>query len=215
MALSFPLSLAAFADKLRILSAPFVVEEQQQLSGLGTGDVLAAQLAPSRLTADVTLAPERHARAREIQALIESLNGPIHSFYFYSPANCYPAADPGGVVLGSAAVTIQSIGANNKSVRLAGLPAGYELRIGDAFAFDYGSNPSRRAWHRLAEDVSANGAGVTPLVELTQNLRPGVVAGLAVTFKKPAAKMFVLPGSLTVTHSGNRSTLGFRAVQRP
>lgn len=215
MALVFPLSLAAFADKLRIASAPFVLQEQQQLSGLGTGDVIAAQLAPSRLTAQVTIAPMSHIKAREIQALIESLNGPQHSFYLYSPANCYPADDPGGVKLGSSTVTIASLGANNKSLALSGLPAGYKITAGDALSFDYGVNPVRRAYHRAAEGAVATGGGATPQFELSHPLRPGVVTGVAVTLKKPAAKMFIEPGSLSIQHAGSLSTISFKAVQRP
>lgn len=215
MALTFPLSLNDFADRLRIVSAPFVLEEQQELSGLASGDVLAAQLAPSRWTADVTLAAERHTKARAVQALIESLSGPIQSFYLYCPTNCYPAADPGGIILGANTVTIHTIGANNKSLRLAGLPAGYALGVGDALAFDYGSNPVRRAWHRLAEPAVAAGDGITPLFDLSHHLRPGVTTGLPVTLKKPAAKMFRVPGPLSVSHSGSFSTISFQVMQRP
>lgn len=215
MPLTFPLSLAAFADKLRIASAPFVMQEQQQLSGLGTGDVIAAQLAPSRLTAQVIIAPMPLIRAREVQALIESLNGPQRSFYLYSPANCYPADDPGGVKLGSATVTIASVGSNNRSLALAGFPAGYKITAGDALSFDYGVNPVRRAYCRAVESATASGGGITPQFELSHPLRPGVVAGLAVTLKKPAAKMFIEPGSLSIQHAGSLSTISFRAVQRP
>lgn len=215
MALTYPLSLAAFAEKLRIASAPFVLEEQHQLSGLGTGDVLAAQLAPSRWTAQVTLAAESHTRAREIQALIESLDGPVQSFYLYCPTNCYPAADPGGAVLGASTVTIHTVGANNRSLRLGGLPVGYKITAGDAMHYDYGNNPVRRAYHRAAETVVADGAGVTPLFDLSHHLRPGAIAGLAVTLKKPAAKMFRKPGPLSVSHTATHSTISFEVMQRP
>lgn len=214
MALSFPLSLDAFANKLRIASAPFVLFEQQQLSGLGSGDVLAVQLAPSRWTSQVTLAPMRHTKAREVQALIESLNGPMQSFYLHCPTNCFPADDPGGIKLGSATVTIASIGANNRSIALTGLPSGYKITAGDALSVDYGSAPVRRGYFRASETVSASG-GTTPLFDLSHHLRPGIAAGLAVTLKKPAAKMFIEPNSLSVQHAGSLSTIAFRAIQRP
>lgn len=213
MALTFPLAIEAFAEKLPIVSAPFVMEEQQQLSGLGSGDVLAAQLAPSRWTVEVTLASMRHTSARGIQSLIESLNGPMQSFYLYCPTNCYPAADPGGVILGSASAAIHTIGANNRSLRLSGLPSGYVITFGDALAFDYAGG--RRAWHRIAETVTADAAGVTPLFDVSHHLRPGAVAGLAVNLKKPAAKMFRSPELLSVSHTASHSTISFKAIQRP
>lgn len=215
MALVFPLSWEAFGARLPVVTAPFVLQEQHQLSGLGTGDVLAAHLAPSRWTAQVTLVSMPVLEARAVQALIESLDGPINSFYFCCPDNWYPAEDPGGVVLGASVVTIHAVGANNRSLRLGGLPAGYKLSVGDAVAFDYGSNPVRRAWHRVAEPAVADGAGVTPLFDLSHHLRPGVTAGLTVSLKKPAAKMFVWPKSLSLTPSLEGHAVTFQAVQRP
>src|SRR5690606_29871631 len=137
------------------------------------------------------------------------------SFYLYSPMNCYPAADPGGVILDASEVTIHTIGSNNRSLRLEGLPAGYVLTAGDALAFDYGASPVRRAWHRLAETVTASGSGLTPLFDLSTHLRPGATTGLAVTLKKPAAKMFRMPGPLSVTHTHTDAIISFQAAQRP
>lgn len=215
MALTFPLSLSAFAETLPIVSNPFVLEEMHELSVAGSGETIAAQLAPSRWTSQVTLAPMRFTKARAVQAKIEALSGPINSFYLHCVTNCFPAKDPGGGILGASAVTIHTVGANNKSLRLQGLPANYALAPGDALSFDYGSSPVRRAWHRLAEPVVSNGSGVTPLFELSSHLRPGVVAGLAVSLKKPAAKMFIVPKSLSVSHSPAHSTISFQVMQRP
>ena len=78
MAQSFPLSWEVFAARLPIVTAPFVIETQHQLSGLGTGDVLAAQLAPSRWAAQVTLGSMPVLEARAIQALIESLGQEVY-----------------------------------------------------------------------------------------------------------------------------------------
>lgn len=215
MALTFPLSLAAFADRLPMQTAPFVLEEMMELSGLGSGDVIGAQLAPSRWTTSVRLAPMDFITARGIQTRIESLNGPVHSFYLYSPTNCYPAGDPGGVILASSVVTIDTVGANNKSLRFTGLPAGYVLTEGDAFGFDYGTNPVRRAYHHIAETVTASGTGLSPLFEITPPLRPGAAVGLPVILKKPSAKMFRMPGPLDVNHTMTHSVITFDAMQRP
>lgn len=213
MALVFPLSLEAFADKLRMVSAPFILEEQQELSGLGGGEILAAGLAPDRWTTPVTLKPMIHTQAREIQALIESLRGALQTFYLYSPTNCYPAFDPGGIILGSASPVVHTIGSNNKSLRINGLPSGYRLSAGDLLAFDYGVNPTRRALHRVVEAVVASGAGLTPAFEIVPPLRPGLVTGAAVALKKPAAKMVRVPKSLSVSHAGRFSTISFQAIQ--
>lgn len=213
----YPLSLADFSDKLRIVSAPFVLKEQQQLSSYGTGEVLAAQLAPARWTALVQLKPELHYKARELQALIESLRGPIRSFFLVCPTNCYPAKDPGGKILSAAGstVVVSTITNGGMTISLGGLPAGYELSTGDALSIDYASGPVRRAYHRLAEPAVASGVGITGSFDLSSPLTAGIAVGAVVTLLKPSAKMFVLPDGLTVTHAGNYSTLSFQTAQRP
>jgi len=46
MALSFPLSLANFFDLLNVRSAPFMLTDQQEYSGLGSGEGLPHDLGP-------------------------------------------------------------------------------------------------------------------------------------------------------------------------
>lgn len=217
MALTFPLSLNTFADKLRIATVRWELKRWDQLSGLGSGDVLAAQLAPPRIAGTVTLAPMYHDDAAEVQALVESLDGPLNSFFLYAPQKPFPRYDPDGSKLGSTTVTIHTVGSNNKSLRLQGLPSGYVLSTGDYLAFDYGSNPTRRAFHRIVETVTADGAGLSPLFEVRPHLRPGVTTTLAVTLKKPAAKVFIMPETFDPGTARAVITEGmqFEVMQRP
>ena len=217
MALTFPLSLNAFADRLRIQSVNWKLERYDELSGLGSGEVLAAQLAPPRMVGDVELVPMYHAAAAQVQALIESLDGAINSFYLYAPQRKYPQYDPTGAVLGAAAVTIHTVGGNNKSLRLQGLPSGYVLTLGDYLSFDYGSNPVRRAFHRIVETVTTPGTGISPTFEVRPHLRPGVEGGLSVVLVKPSAKVFIVPGSFNPGTASGVITEGmsFQVMQRP
>ncbi len=193
MALTFPLSLANFADKLKIVSVKWQLQRRDEVSGLGGGQVLTAQLSPPLWTGSVTLAPLYHGEADQIQALIESLDGSLNDFYLYSPRRAYPQADPTGSILGAATPQIAALGPDNKSIQLQGLPNGYKLTAGDFLHFDYGSNPVRRAFHRLMETGSANGSGTTPMLEVRPHIRPGAVVGAVVTLIKPAARCFIVP----------------------
>ncbi|PQA72230.1 hypothetical protein [Brucella oryzae] len=195
MALTFPLSLAAFADKLPIETVKWRLAFQQETTGLGSGEVITADLAPPRWEGDVTLGKMRHEQAASIQALIESLGGALSSFYLYAPQKAFPVKDPTGSIMGGSTPAIASVGANNKSLSVSGLPAGYQLSVGDLFAFDYGENPVRRNMHRLVEGVTATGGGTTSVVEVAPPFRPGVAVGLSLTFIKPAIKVKILPGS--------------------
>ncbi|MEJ5079804.1 hypothetical protein [Ochrobactrum sp. MYb379] len=210
-----PIPLSVLFDLLPVVSAPWVLKEQLEYSGLGTGEVLAAKLAPSRWSADVVLAPMVHTKARAIQAKLEALDGPIGNFYFASCTNSYPAKDPGGVKLGSASPRVDLKGANNKSLSVKAIPANYKLSAGDMLSIDYGSNPVRRYLGRLVSDATASANGVTGLFEIRPHLPAGIVANLAVNFLKPAAKVFIVPDSLQVAHSGRFSTISFSVMQRP
>lgn len=210
MALVFPRPIAEFADKLRLSSVKFWLDGQEEYSGLGSGEFLAADLGPKIWKAEVAIMDLRHADAAEVQALIESMDGSIGTFYLYDPRKQYPRLDPGGVILGAANPVIASIGANRKSLTISGLPAGYKLSVGDLFHLDYGSNPVRRAFHRVAEVATATGGGTTNTFEVRPHLKVGAAIGQAIKLIKPAAKMKIIPGSFDPGTGENVFTTGIR-----
>jgi hypothetical protein len=110
-------------------------------------------------------------------------------------------------------VVIASINANRKALTLSGLPAGYVITMGDYLHVDYGT-PSRRALLQASEGATANGSGVTGEFEVRPHLRPGIATALAVTLKKPAAKVKIVPGSVRIeTVTTLLSQLRFTARQ--
>ncbi|MGN6146873.1 MAG: hypothetical protein ACTHOP_25165 [Mesorhizobium sp.] len=213
MALTFPLSLAEFADKLGLLAAPLVLRDNRELSGMGSGQIIEADLSPSLWGADVTTRPWRAIDARRLEALANAVIRSKGSFYLYDPRKAVPAFDPGGAVLGASVVKIASL-PDAKSMGLKGLPADYKLSVGDHLCFDYGS-PARRAFHEIAEDVTADGSGVTGAFEVTPFIRPGAAVDLVVTLFKPAVKMRIVPGSLSIRPvDAASSQISFSVVQK-
>lgn len=215
MALADPLPLNVFADRLPVETVKWRLRRSDELSGLGGGQILASELAPPLWAGEVSLGAVYHDAAAQLQALVETLDGSLRSFYLYAPQLPYPQADPTGALLGAATPTIHTLDANNKAMRLTGLPAGYELTHGDFLAFDYGT-PPRRAFHRIVEDATAGGTGITPLFEVRPHLRTGVATGLAVTLMKPAAKVFIMPDSFDPGEARGMVTTGmsFQVMQR-
>lgn len=209
--------MADLAERFRIQSVQWRIHRQDQLSGLGTGDVLAAQLAPPRIVADIVLMPMYNEEASQVQALIDNLDGAINSFFLWPPHRPYPQADPDGTILGGNTVQIRSVGANNKSLALKGLPPGYVVTLGDSMAWDFGSSPARRAFHTATATVTADANGDTAEFGVTPHLRPGTVADLAVNLKKPAAKVFIVPDSFQPGTAQGIVTTGmsFQVMQRP
>lgn len=213
MALSFPLALPAFADKLRIPSVEWKLQDNREFSGLGSGLIIAADLGPSLWTADLTTPPMRTNEAREVEALINAVIRANGSFYMHDPRKCVPAADPYAAKLGAANVQINTL-PNAYSLSLKGLPAGYKLTAGDYLSFDYGVSPVRRAFHELSESVTANGSGVTPAFEVSPFIRPGAVVNTVVALKHPSLRCIIVPGSFKPSFGVPFTTISFSVVQK-
>lgn len=196
MTVTFPLAIGMLADFLPISSVAWNLSDQQQYSRTGGGEILAKDLGPRLWTAKVTLTPTSNLDVGVIEGLLDTLDGAINEFYLFDPRRRYPVSDPKGTILaGSAGVYIDSLGSDNKSLSLRGLPADYVIPGGTMIAFDYGDLP-RRALHRFSIGGVANGDGETGLLELRPHIRPGATVNTQVALAKASAKVKILPGSL-------------------
>jgi hypothetical protein len=204
-------------DYLPISDAVFKLQWQQEISPTGGGTPRGADLGEELWLADIACSVLTSEEARTAEAMIDDLRGVIGSFYVWNPRAPYPLADPNGTALGTNAVTIYALGSDSKSLRLAGLPVGYQIKIGDFFSFDTGSSPNvRRCLHRFTAAGIADGAGRTPMLGVVPHLRAGVATALAVALKKPSAEMFILPGSFDPRSlKGPLGSLSFQAMQVP
>lgn len=195
-ALTFPLSLAQFFAMLPIAPITLDLEENQYHSETGGGEILTADAGPRLWTGTVQLNRRSHAQARLFEARARMLRQAGRSFFVTDYRNAYPSGDPDGSILGAASPTISAIDGDSRRLSLQGLPAGYTLTAGDQLSFAYGSNPTRYALHDVVSDTeAADGSGNLSLLELSPFIRPGAVAGTAVTLIKPFCKAVMVPGS--------------------
>lgn len=195
MALSSPLSLAQFWDKLqriaRVQMAPY---EPARIDRTAGGVVLKASLGEAVWRGTVTLHDDPlWDRAAEVEALIALAARPGMAFLIFDPRKPYPAADPDGSILGAAVPQIAALDANARELSLDDLPAGYVLTPGDLIGFEYGSSPTRYALHRLVSGATADGAGAAGPVEVTPPIRPGATTGTAVSLVRPVMKAVLEP----------------------
>lgn len=219
MAWTYPLSLADFYDKLRVAigSPNWQLMRNDQTSGLGSGQPLSTELASPLWTLPVQLVSMGNDEADQILAMLEMLCHPGRKFFFSNPKREFPAADPTGTILGASTPALHTIAANNRQVRIGGLPNGYKLSAGDMLAFDYGpSGQKRRALHRATETVTASSAGLTPLFEVFPHIRAGALAGDPVYLAKPAILASIVPGSLNpgTADTVNTHGISFDIIQR-
>jgi len=193
MALTYPLSYTQFLGALRIAEVTFRLSHPQEHTRLGDGTVISASLGASLWTGTIRLAQANHPRHAQMEALLALMDQPGATFLCNDPRQIGPANDRTGTILGNRAVTIYSVASNMRELRITGLPAGYALSAGDMLAFQYGNNPVRYALHRIVVGGTASSTGLTPMLELVPNLRPGAAAGLTVSLIRPACKARLLP----------------------
>ncbi|WP_244563638.1 hypothetical protein [Ensifer aridi] len=69
--------------------------------------------------------------------------------------------------------------------------------------------------YRVQEDVVADGAGLTPLLEVRPHLWPGTVTGTAVSVVRPHCYMTIVPGSINTDadKATGRGSVSFSAIE--
>lgn len=207
MALSFPLSKPAFMDKLSVARARFDAPTQRQVTGLGGGELLSAEVAPALWQGEVQLLPMAIASAAEIIGLLSALEVPGNTFFAYNPDRAGPSADSIGAALSGYSPTISAHNLSAGTITLANLPSGYVISPGDMISWSYGSSPVRYALHRFVEGGVASG-GTTSALQVYPHLRPTIASQTLVTLVKPVCKALVVPGSSDFGETRGRTVHG-------
>lgn len=135
------------------------------------------------------------------RARLSALDGSVQRFWGRPMSRCYPIAYPNGQGLGDvSAVTVANVGSDNKSVVLAGQPAGYKSSVGDYI----------QIISKLYQVVNTSTG-----IEVRPHLAPGTVFGNAVVLVKPSVPMIILPGSLSSTADAatGRGSISFQAIE--
>lgn len=196
MTLAFPLALAEFWDLLPISTLAMDCAPQLEASGTGAGQQLTRELAPALWRGTVTLGRVTPAEAADAMALVDLARQSGASFLACDLMRPYPSLDPDGAVLGPATVTVQSIGATRRDLRLTGLPPNYQLRRGDLVGVTWGAAPLRYGLHRIVVAASADATGLTGWCEVAPALPSALVPGAAATLARPPVKAMMVPGSV-------------------
>jgi hypothetical protein len=150
-----------------------------------------------------------HWRAR-----LDALENGLMTFYGYALARTYPILYPNGswptgVAFSGTSAAVHVVGANNKSLRLKALPAGFQLSVGDMIQIGDAD------LHRVMEPATADGTGETPaFFEVRPHLWPGVAIDDVVSVKRPHCLMAIVPGSIqTQTDLSGRGSVSFEAME--
>lgn len=201
---------------LVVSSATFTLAQRKEFSRQAGGSPREADLGPPIWTAKIGVGPMPNDDAEAAAALIDKMQCDSDTFYVWNPRRQYPRMDPDGSILGSNTVTIYALDADTRYLRLAGLPVGYKISIGDFLSWDQGSSPVHRCLHRFVGAATADSNGRIPLTAVVPHIKAGASTGLTVSLKRPAAEMMILPGSYDFPSSGaTASSISFTAIQIP
>ncbi|KQR75744.1 hypothetical protein [Rhizobium sp. Leaf341] len=217
MTLNFPYSLPTFADRLPISSVEWSIKRRDSLSGQGSGRIWQAELADPLWRAVIELDRRASSEMKQYAALIRALRGAQEMFWLYDPLSPFPQKDPRGLALGSRNIQIAAIGADMRSMRFSGFPAGYALTVADKFQVSFGASPVRSAFLEISESGTADADGVTPFLSIFPNVPVGVSANTTAIFAKPACRMVIMPESHQAGRARRHLTegAGFTAIQKP
>jgi hypothetical protein len=188
MALTFPLTLAQFYDWLPISRVTVRLGRAVTFSETAGGARISHQRGARLWGGKIILDKDSHATWAAIEARLALLEEPGASFLLRDPRMHGPIADPFKIALGAATPVIQAVAADMRSLDISGLPAGYVISEGDLLGFEYGLNPIRYAYHRVAFGAVADGTGLAAGIEVAPFLRPGVPIGGTVTLGTPVLK---------------------------
>lgn len=215
-ALVFPLALSQFMHLLKVRRVTFDTPEQMEITGLGSGQINTADIGPRLWRGEIELKRMNFVDGARIEALIGALREPSRSFLVYDVRKKHPASDFMGVTIDGYTPQIGALDADNKRFSLAGLPPSYKLTAGDYLSFQYSASPTLYAMHRIVSwETVADGAGVTPLIEVTPHIRPGAIVGANVSLTNAHCNAIIEPGSYEPGSGvGVHSTgISFRFIQ--
>ena len=187
MALTYPLSLPNFLERLRRAETTFEIDAAVSTDETGGGEIYSANYGPQLWYGTVTTTVATHAQQREAMTRVRLAMTANASFLVTPLEIIGPADDPIGTILGASTPTITAVAANNRDITISGLPGSYNLREGDYLSFTYGS-PIRYAFHQIQNNRNATVGGVVTLLEVNPPIRVGIALPAAVTLIKPQLK---------------------------
>lgn len=185
----------------------FQLVPRQELSRTAGGTVYGKDLGDAMWQASYTTGPLNSDDAIAFESSLNALDGVIGTFDAYDMRRPYPRNYKDGAFTDSGKVASVS----GTKMALKSLPANFALKAGDCVSLLLGE---QRVLHQVVEDVTADGSGATAQFEVRPAPWPGTVADIAVTLKKPACRMALLPASITTQiQNGMYTVISFKAAQ--
>jgi hypothetical protein len=208
MAITYPLAVADFWERLRFADRPtFVQQHNKSQSVSGGGDILSSFRGQPKWVINVTLAGGWHDRNLITEADIMHLNSRDGTVLAYDIRHPFPDADPDGWKLDGMTVTIASKGSDNRSLSLEGLRPQFVVTKGDKISVLYDTD--KRFLFEVMETVQADDTGETPEFEIWPYMPPTLAVADVVTMRKACGKFKLQAGSYRPSGGSGNMAAGF------
>lgn len=181
--------MSFYAD-IKVAAQSFRLTIPREFSRTRGGVVIPSLSGFPYWSGEAALIPAHHADAGAAEVGLMRLDRPGQTFLVFDKRLNGPRADPGGVAVAGSSPVLAAVAGNNQSVRISGLPAGYQISVGDYLGWT--NADGTLALHRAAASATGTGTGLTPLFEVEPLVRPGTSTGLAVELVRPAVRAVVV-----------------------
>lgn len=169
-------------DFIEIDSLRVAPQRNEEVEGLGSGQIIRAEIAPMLWRVDINTTISEFNTGRRIRAVLNDINRPNSYFRVYDPIAQYAANDPAGTLL--TAVTLGARSGGNTS--FAGQPSGYVFQPGDAFHVIH----SGRHYYFEISSSGTSALRTTPIVPAS------IPNGTACVFIRPQIRVQMVPTEL-------------------
>lgn len=211
MAITYPLPLADIWDRCHFQSYNWDIMRYEGAHQYASGKQIVTRKGKPKWGGSGALRSETINSYQTLAARFGMLKGSIGSFLAYDQRRPKPLLDPGNALSGFTP-QIHSIHADNDQVRIKGLPATYQISIGDMFSVPYGSG---NYWLARAMTAATAVAGVTPMFYVEPDIPTGIVADQFATFYYPVCVCKIVTGSMkpVSNDAGRAEGLQFSWIQ--
>lgn len=152
------------------------------------------------------------------KARLDALENGMKTFKGYPLSRCFPILYPNGSwptgnSFNGVSAALHTVESDRKTIKVSALPATFQLRVGDMIGI------GERDLHRVMENATADGSGVTGLFEVRPHIWPGIEDDdspmVAVSVKRPFCLMMILPGSVSASAdpTTGRGSVAFQAME--
>jgi hypothetical protein len=180
-------------DVFEIASITIAPQRNDEVEGIGSGQILTAELATPLWSVDIETALSLFDDGRYIRAILNDLNRPGQKFDVYDPIAQYPRSDPDGSILGASTVQLDTVGTDG-TVTLKGLPAGYKILPGDFMEINFAG---RRGFFEASQPATASGGGVTGAFRMFPTISAAAPVNTAVNLIRPKIQCQFVPNEIT------------------